>query len=332
MDPSLSISKFCSLASLVPVDFYVDNKDDIAKDSHKIQGLVREHLQRQAILKVWKENGMTTQDIGFISDVDEVFTRDFLLAAQTCDIPQFRPGQDCRAPKLMADTLVFESSPECVTDLEKRSWFHPDTIIGECIETIGDSETVHTMIATRDYKDTQGCRSEHHGKQLIDYDLYPLNQTSISMYPLWNPADFQCVEGGTQLSEKYLAMRYDDEEGDKKLILTHTGYHFHNFFETIELLRNKYLTYCHPIKEAESKPLGELQTDINMAIACVMNRSVDDFRNPPLKGGFEAIPGQRPLMLEYDEYRAARHEELYRMIVSDELKNGVYVQEKKNDE
>jgi len=38
---------------------------------------------------------MKVDDIEIIGDSDEFFTRDFLLAAQTCDVPQFRPGQTC---------------------------------------------------------------------------------------------------------------------------------------------------------------------------------------------------------------------------------------------
>ena len=51
------------------------------------------------------KQGMTTDDIGIIGDTDEIFTRDFLLAASSCDIPQFRPGKDCKHPKLTGSTL-----------------------------------------------------------------------------------------------------------------------------------------------------------------------------------------------------------------------------------
>ena len=47
-----------------------------------LQGLVRENGQRQHIIQMWIDNGMTPQDIGILSDVDEMFKRDFLRALQ----------------------------------------------------------------------------------------------------------------------------------------------------------------------------------------------------------------------------------------------------------
>ena len=80
---------------------------------------------------------MTTEDIAIFSDVDEVFARDFLLAAMTCDVPLFRKGQDCQKPKVMGRGLTFQSSAECIM-VSGRPWYHPDMIIGECMETVGD--------------------------------------------------------------------------------------------------------------------------------------------------------------------------------------------------
>ena len=117
-----------------------------------------EHMQRQAILKVWKENGMTEKDIGIVGDPDEVFTRDFLLAAQTCDIPHFRPNQNCKTPKVIAKTISFEMSAECI---KAGSGHHPDMIIGECIEGIGP----HQIAApARDFKNS-GCRKDGFGRK-----------------------------------------------------------------------------------------------------------------------------------------------------------------------
>ena len=78
-------------------------------------------------------------DVGVIADADEAWTRDDLLAAMHCEIPELitGPAQSCKKPKIVASTLVFESSPECIP--QKRSWHHPDIVIGECIESIGDS-------------------------------------------------------------------------------------------------------------------------------------------------------------------------------------------------
>jgi hypothetical protein len=72
----------------VHVNFYLDGLGG-PNDWHS------EHLQREVVLQRWKKSGMKPDDIGLLADVDETFTRDFLRAAQICDIPVFRKGQDC---------------------------------------------------------------------------------------------------------------------------------------------------------------------------------------------------------------------------------------------
>jgi hypothetical protein len=104
----------------VSVDYYVTSqrKDQIDGDE-----LLIEYFQREGHSYRWKFNGMRPDDIAIIADVDETFSRDFLRALQICDVPQFRPGQSCREPKLFGSTLIFESSPECAW--KGRRWFHP---------------------------------------------------------------------------------------------------------------------------------------------------------------------------------------------------------------
>lgn len=53
----------------VTVDYYVN--EDEGED--QLQSLEREHAQRALILKRWRLNGMTVQDIGYLSDTDEFF-------------------------------------------------------------------------------------------------------------------------------------------------------------------------------------------------------------------------------------------------------------------
>jgi len=99
------------------------------------------------IVKRWKANGMKPDDIGIIQDTDETFTRDFIIALQTCDIELFRPNQNCGYPKIFGSTLIFESLPACVWS--DRRWFHPDVIIGECIETIGRPSVFDIILGIR---------------------------------------------------------------------------------------------------------------------------------------------------------------------------------------
>ncbi len=111
----------------VDVDIYIYHPEDDRKEHLIYDGV--EEMIRTRISHMWKQNGMRENDIGIISDLDKMFSRDFLLAAaQSCDIPEFRPNQDCHMPKLLGRTLVFESSPECISD---EQWFHPpDMILG----------------------------------------------------------------------------------------------------------------------------------------------------------------------------------------------------------
>ena len=101
----------------VALDYYVTS------DDNEMDGLNLEYFQREGVIHRWKLNGMRPDDVAVITDIDETYSRDFLRALQICDIPQFRPGQDCKAPKVIASTLIFESSPECVW--KDRRWFHP---------------------------------------------------------------------------------------------------------------------------------------------------------------------------------------------------------------
>jgi hypothetical protein len=56
----------------------------VNEDEHS-RGLVRENIQRLDIVRGWKELGMTRDDVGIVADVDETFSRDFMLAMQHCD-------------------------------------------------------------------------------------------------------------------------------------------------------------------------------------------------------------------------------------------------------
>ena len=87
--------------------------------------LIREQMQRSSIIDMWKTLGMTPDDIGVLTDADETPTRDFLRAAQSCDMPYLDPKrQNCHTAKLIAASLVFEGSPECLT--VTRDWMHPE--------------------------------------------------------------------------------------------------------------------------------------------------------------------------------------------------------------
>ena len=215
----------------------------------------------------------------------------FLLAAMSCDIPVFHPGQDCRTPKLMSTTLIFETSPECLT--HNRPWYHPDMILGECVETIGNG-TVHKA-GLRSWKGL-GPRIEGYGKSPNDYSKMP----NITMYPLWNTAEIRGLSGGNYAAKKY------------------TGFHLHNFFMSQQGIRNKYRTYSHPFKDAHTVDFGGLHRDTMMAYNCALDRP----DNKTLKvrhqkalqrviGGLAAFQGPKPVIFkQLPAYVRARHVEV----------------------
>ena len=235
-------------ATRVHVDFFFN-------DTLQVMPLLRERIQREMIIERWRENGMTTNDIGIISDIDETFSRDVLRAAQVCDIPSLRPGQDCHTPKLIGETLIFESSPECMQ--KNRRWIHPDMIIGECIQGIGNA-TLHPL-ANRQL-DNKGLRRRGYGQKRPSDYLDSIVESG--KYPLWNAADYRETDGG-----QYIEWKGPREKGRTAAYVT--AFHFHNFFDDFATLRNKYLTYGHPRGDAMSKPLSKLHADIDVVVRCI---------------------------------------------------------------
>lgn len=197
--------------------FGVDNVQIRAfvNEDPKLIHMNREQMQRAEILKGWKDLGMQPEDIGLLSDADEIFTRDYLRAVQTCDgiAPLDYHKHRCQPSNgLRASTLVFETSPECVTD--RRSWFLPNMFNGHCIEEIGN-ETIHPK-ATRGpnpFARTKGVK--------------------YNSYPLYNAAEFRSLGGITQTLQTRKYPTYSQ----------YTAFHFHNFFTRSDAVRFKYRTY-----------------------------------------------------------------------------------------
>ena len=94
-----------------------------------------EGSMRERILPEWIALGMKKEDIGVVSDTDEFFSKSYLEALTRCQVPQFRLSQKCSNAKIVAKTIIYEGAFEC--QWPKRRWFHPDALIGRCIEGIG---------------------------------------------------------------------------------------------------------------------------------------------------------------------------------------------------
>ena len=284
----------------VSVEYYVSSLEDFFGTQ---SDLSFEYCQREGSIHRWALNGMRLDDIGIISDADETFTRDFLRAMQICDVPHFRPNQDCIHSKLMASTGVFESSPYCPT--KDRRWWHPDAMLGECVEHVGNS-SLHPP-AKREFKDRHGLREQGHGQDGNFSAYWSENgfEPDSGVHPTWTGVDMRREGGGSQVTMN---------DGST------TGYHFHNFFTSAEDIHVKYYTYGHAAHDAMDKPIWELHEDIQLAVQCAIGKSerAISIYNSSSRG--------LPIYYLNDVFRKRRHD-LWQSIVKEEEEHwGAYNQ------
>jgi hypothetical protein len=334
----------------VTVDLYVHNrrqtKNNVSPDDkrNKRKGLwlQNENLQRDLIIKRWKINGMAGDDIGIISDVDEVVSRDFLRALQVCDgIPPFSRHNNCKAPKITAPSLVVEGSPLCV--VAQRKWQHPDIILGECIDGIANNANNQHPIVPRAPQYGAMMRTPKWEKiydKVVDNNKRNRGQPSSAYYPLWSATDFRMEDATSWWPAKDIFP---------------IAWHFHNFFDSLEDVRNKYLTYGHPVEEAASIPLENISRDLDFMVGCLLDRSerggiLDRESNVPwvlqfAEANGSAVAGTttnaaythelatpRAFQLAPD-YPRLRHEELRELVIRDKMvrkddANGLNVRDK----
>eukprot|EP00970_Alexandrium_tamarense_P016126 scaffold6180_cov194-Alexandrium_tamarense.AAC.7 len=258
----------------VTVDYYLNEQE-------WIQGLARENHQRSVLFKRWRENGMQHDDIGYIADVDEMFTRDFLRAMQICEVKEFDDHNNCKGSiKVESNSAVFEGGPECLTSVR---CLRPDLIVGECIEGIGDP--THRPIAPRF---PEGRFKP--GFMALDEDFGPL----------WWAVDFRMTQGNSY----------------GKVGSFVAGYHVHNFFPNELALRKKYKTYGHPVENAMEIPLEDIQEDLKPLIACATRKEGDKGSKSTLvEGGLKSLgEGSTPLAFQVEGYVDARMSELREML------------------
>ena len=289
--------------------------DTVMMDRVEGGGLTYEDVQREYILYRWKLSGMQPEDIGIIADTDETFTRDFLRAVQICDVPQFRPGQDCSSSRIMAAAMVFESSPDCIT--KERLWYHPDMSIGECILHVGD-EKIHKPVPKYVDWEKNGVGDR------FDWDILQQRATAKEPFPLLHTPDIRMAKGGsTQYRLKGTEAKQEAQKTGQPV--GYTGYHFHNFFDNATTLRNKMSTYGHPDSKAWNRTLGDLHGDVLLGINCVMGRN-DTGRHDSVTehvvGGLSAIVGPIPVFFQNETYRRERHEQYRKIVEEDEAKYG----------
>ena len=244
----------------VSVDYYNTSMHEQYAAGEPFHGeLFMDYVQREGNTYRWALNGMRPDDVGIIGDADEVFTRDFLRAMQICDVPEFRPGQDCNMAQVKASTLVFESSPECLT--KDRRWFHPDAVLGECVDNVGDP-SLHPPTEREYSKDANDTTKGQHG--LPTEGSF---EARDPRFPLWHGTDIRMLFRGNE---------YGMRDGSA------TAYHFHNYFKSAEEIHLKYATYGHAKGDrAYNMPIWALADDLKVGVGCANGRGdrTLDFNN-----------------------------------------------------
>ena len=288
---SYLVTNSWNLLLLVPLRVHVDQ---FINNGGWPKGLGWDGLQAQIIIKRWKQNGMNHEDIGYLSDADELFSRDYIRAMQICDVKEFDEHGNCNEARISASALVFEGGPECRTE---RRWQHPDLTIGECVEGINDSPSQHAT-PERGWQGT-GWLDDGYTKQSRFHKL-PKNTTH---YPLFNAHDYRRVGGSV----------YRGSAG-------YNAFHIHNTFTNATTLRNKYLTYPHPVKDAMEMPLSEIHDDVKTMKDCAFNTTSTPATKYKLVG-LRSLTGPIPLAFQIDGYIEGRMAELKDMLeIDDDLK------------
>ena len=290
----------------VYLDFWLEDRPDL-------QWMNRESEQRNTIIKRWKDAGMLPEDVGIMSDVDEVFSRDFLRAVQTCDFPELRPDPSCHRPKIIPSALSFEISPYCI---KKRPWFHPDIVGGQCVDGIGDP--TERIIPLRTHQRMYGERHKSYGMR--DLNNYPEAVHKSGRYPLFTGPDMRTVHG-----DRGFLYNFKDLSGDQITAAYGVAYQFHNWFLDVKVLRNKYLTYAHRDEAVERKTLSQIGGELDMSVRCAKGY---DFEANPYDWAYDYYPegrrtmGPRPIFFLNRTYLEERHKLMLEIVRIDEAKYG----------
>lgn len=233
-----------------------------------------------------------------------MFSRDFLWAAKVCDsIDAFDyEKHKChhKSVKIQAVGRNFEGSPECI--MKEYTHWHPDMILGACIEQIGDESLNPKAPRSANMIDrAKGWDCKNREEEILK---------SGGAGALWNAADFRRLCGGKQVPVDTKAFPN---------LSKFNSFHFHNFFSHANAIRFKYRTYGHSTKKAHIKSLSQISNALAMLYSCVREETA-----PPglkwhaVEGGFEALQPMAPIYFADAEYRKQRHEFVQQIVEADE--------------
>lgn len=208
----------------------------------RLNGMGRDLGARDAIPKFWKVHGMAPKDVGIMADTDEMFSRSYMRALKVCDVPQLRTRMragaadiNCMGAKIPAAGMVFEGALDCMW--RGRRWFHPDAMLGECIEGIGLRPPGTSSSYHRYDKFGRGLFfGEHYGG--ADWKAFQARPG------LWSGADLKLRENHPSVGHK-----------------RPNAFHFHNFFTSAETLQRKYFSYAHYDPNGRAKSVADYKLE-----------------------------------------------------------------------
>ncbi len=143
-------------------------------------------------------------------------------------------------------------------------------------------------------------------------------------FPLWNAADFRRDQGGHDI--------FHEQVDYLPFGMGHTGFHFHNYFDTTDQLRRKYTTYGHPIANVDKMSVSEIHPDLDLMVDCVLGRSTANNKHNTLSTKLENFEGRIPIAYQLDGYTIARHNELKAILTDDGNGNLTWHDTKKSKE
>jgi len=206
--------------------------------------------------------------------------------------------------------MIFEGSPpNCIH--QGRHWYHPDMILGECIESIGN-ETLHKPVQR---SAVGGRHGSHH------LEAFEARWQSNKSHPLWNGGDIRRRTGGIryplvgECNWTEITNRNGQPWGSN-------AFHFHNFFVNSSNIRHKYYTFGHPHADAWVENLGKLNTALGLMVRCVMNLTDNSSTISWVDGELQNIEGSVPLFFADKEVRSIQDRQLREVIAFDEAMYG----------
>mmetsp|Transcript_14966 Transcript_14966/g.28596 ORF Transcript_14966/g.28596 Transcript_14966/m.28596 type:complete len:270 (-) Transcript_14966:158-967(-) len=240
--------------------FGVDNIRIVqyVNEDENVKGELYLDMARNVIVEEWKDMGMTTEDVAYMSNVDGMFARDYINAIKYCETPEFKYElHRCvhNRVKTFGHNQVYETSPECVSRTKTHD--HPEVMIGSCLEGIGN--TTMNRLAPRD--DTGVNRA----KGWSCADRGEENGIKDQAYPLWSGADFRSLCGGKQT--RFRASLHQN----------YAAFHFRNWFNTPRDMRLKHTTQ----DKLYEKSMDDLGEDMRITYRCL--RDIPDEPDAPIK-------------------------------------------------